>query len=244
MADDAPVASLPVYLASALPPGARLELFQYPLYARGRPLPVPASAAQRGQRITSRWRPRADRVELDMPLDMREAVYDQARGAEMGEGAARLGTIGTPEIKQEHDAPPPRLDRIRLESSTVPNMTRYMIGTVHNGALHLSPLHSVLQLRPSMQHVDAMHEAADAERRRDDDDERARGVVSLNVAVRTDGSSGSADVLAAQREAEAERWINMAWADADSAEAQEGRARLLASNTTPLYCASRAQDYL
>ncbi|WFD34391.1 hypothetical protein MCUN1_001230 [Malassezia cuniculi] len=243
MADDAPAASLPVYLASALPPGARLELFQYPLYARGRPLPVPASAAQRGQRITSRWRPRADRVEMDMPLDMREAVYDQERGAEMGESAARMGTIGA--VKQERDAPAPKLDRIRLESAAVPNATRYFVGTVSDGALHLSPLHSVLQLRPSMQHLDVMHELADAERRRDaEEEERARGVVSLNVAVRAESGGAGADVLAAQREAEAERWVDMRWTDDGSAEAQAAHQHLLATSTAPLYSSSEAHGYL
>lgn len=202
--DDEPAVSLPVRLAAG--PRARLELFQYPLYARGQPLPVPATAAQRGQRVTARWRPHADRIEVDLPLDMREAVYDQERGAEMGAPLAA--------VKQESDAPAPRLDRIRLESALVPNATQYMVGTVADGALHLAPLHSVLQLRPSMQHIDAMQEAADAERRRDgDDDERRGGVVALNVAVRADGAPDGADALAAERAAEAERWLDMHWTE-------------------------------
>lgn len=223
MDDEPAVVSLPVRLAAG--PRARLELFQYPLYARGQPLPVPATAAQRGQRVTARWRPHADRIEVDIPLDMREAVYDQERGAEMGTALARTGTLA-PAVKQESDAPAPRLDRMRLESALVPNATQYMAGTVADGALHLVPLHSVLQLRPSMQHIDAMHEVADADRRRDasggggggsgggaDDDERRGGVVALNVAMRADGAPGGADVLAAEREAEAERWLDMHWTD-------------------------------
>ncbi len=147
-----PVVSLPVYVSASVPPSSRLELFQYPLYARGRPLPVPATAAQRGQRVTSRWRPHANRVEMEIPLDMRETVYNHDRGMEWAENSASMGVIptpGEPTVKQEDRAmdAPSRFDRMRLESHAVPNATHYMVGTVRDGELHLVPLNAVLQLR-------------------------------------------------------------------------------------------------
>ena len=282
--DDDLVASLPVYLSASLPDTARLQLFQYPLYRRGRPLPVPASAAARGQHITSRWRPNADRVEMELPLDMREAVYDADKGAAMGEASQRIGHIGEPghdgaarggAMKPESDVEPtpPRFDRMRLESSAVPNATHYLVGTVHQGELHLAPLHSILQLRPSMRHVDAMSDAEDAEARRErggaPDDEGAAdsgstggrggaGVIPLNVSLRNDPGmsrgSGAAyggtpgrwstsgtpiDMVAAQREADAERWVDLRWLSA-----QDGAAALLAQSRAPLRGQAHAQDYL
>ena len=100
--EDELVASLPVFLNGAPGGGApaseqdavrtpRLELFQYPLYQRDHALPVPASAAQRGQAVASRWRPQANRVEMELPLDVRPTVYNAEKGTEYAEATERLG---------------------------------------------------------------------------------------------------------------------------------------------------------
>ena len=240
----APAASIPVFLNRSLPEGARLELFQYQLYPRGRPLPVPASAAQRGQRVASRWRPHANRVEIELPLDMRETVYNREKGAALAEACAPMGAIGVPgetAIKQERgiDAPPPRFDRIRLESADVPNATRYFVGTVHNNEMHLTPLDAVLQLRPSMQHVDMLHQADEHERRRaaaggsDEEAEQPQEqqrVVSLNVSLRSDARSARTGAHSS-RDAEAERWLDLQWCDS-SADALQAQSRAQPRCTT------------
>lgn len=144
--EDELVASLPVFLNGA-PGGAsaseqdavrtpRLELFQYPLYQRDHALPVPASAAQRGQAVASRWRPQANRVEMELPLDVRPTVYNAEKGTEYAEATERLGKIPVPgQVKQERPmTDTPRFDCMRLESAAVPNAAEYMICTVKNGA--------------------------------------------------------------------------------------------------------------
>lgn len=253
-----PVVSLPVYVSASVPPSSRLELFQYPLYARGRPLPVPATAAQRGQRVTSRWRPHANRVEMEIPLDMRETVYNHDRGMEWAENSASMGVIptpGEPIVKQEDRAmdAPSRFDRMRLESHAVPNATHYMVGTVRDGELHLVPLDAVLQLRPSMQHVDLMSQAEDQNRRMptsddegDAQDARRAHVVPLNVSMRTEAQARTAltprfgaqasSGLATQRDAEAERWVDLRFSEA------QGADQLLAQQREPLACTTHIRD--
>ncbi|WFD30357.1 hypothetical protein MSPP1_001375 [Malassezia sp. CBS 17886] len=254
--DDDVVASLPVYLSAPANEADRLELFQYPLYPRRRPLPVPSSAVQRGQQIASRWRPHADRVEMDIPLDVRESIYNRDRGSEYAQSLAHMDSIDLPHaadrvhVKQEGGGDAhPRFDRMRLEGVPVPHATSYMVGTILNGELHLTPLHSTLQLRPSMQHLDFAQaddgdrerehaggagaasdgEHADAQQAKRMNDLKRSGVVSLNVSMRADsgasrtGGGTSAphmghppaplDVHLAQREADAERWVNLQWRD-------------------------------
>ena len=262
----APVASLPVFLSASIPPQARLELFQYPLYARGRSLPVPATAAQRGQRVASRWRPQTNRVEMELPLDMRESVYNHERGAEWAEATASMGTIPVPgetRVKQERgslsdtSSAVPRFDRMRLESNQIQNATRYMVGTVRHGELHLVPLHAILQMRPSMQHVDLMSQAEDAGRRlptSDDEsdtqsDARRAPVVSLNVSMRSsDATSNSLTSRARtqsahmnQRDADAERWIDLRFQDVSIT--PDATDRLLAQQREHLVCTTQVQEF-
>lgn len=315
------VASLPVYLSKSLLGDSSLHIFQYPIYPRDKPLPVPYSAAARGLKVSSRWRPRANRVEVELPLDVREEVYNADRGVEFGAGAEVLAqkqaradaahggaasnepvaSSSRSRIKQEkeHEAPanrgPKKLEKIKLESTQVPNATEYMVGVIRDQALHLTRLESIVQLRPSMNYLDALDEAREAEKRRDraalagelgsdeeDEDEliemEAPGEGSsrksakkdvkkptaqtLSVALRTDpnakkgggmgmgmgggGSSEARDLLmAAQREADAERWIDLEWRDQRSHEAQQiFDAQLFAGSKTALTCKTKPRDYL
>lgn len=43
---------------------------------------------------------------------------------------------------------------LRLQSSQVKEQSNYAIGVLRQGQLHLTPLHSVLQMRPSLLHID------------------------------------------------------------------------------------------
>lgn len=311
------VASLPVYLSKSLLSGSSLHVFQYPIYPRDRPLPVPYSAAARGLKISSRWRPRANRVEVELPLDVREEVYNTDRGVEFGAGAdvlaqkqaradAAHGGTSSMEasssssrsrVKKEKEEEaqanrgPKKLEKIKLESTQVPNATEYMVGVIRDQALHLTRLESIVQLRPSMNYLDAIDEAREAEKRRDraaaageigsdeeDEDEliemeapregstrskkkevKKPTAQTLSVALRTDpnakkgggmgmggGISEARDqLMAAQREADAERWVDLEWRDERSQEAQQiFDTQLFAESKTPLVCKTKPREYL
>lgn len=304
------VSSLPVYLNSSLADSSSLHVFQYPIYPRDRPLPVPASAAARGLKVSSRWRPKANRVEVELPLDVRAEVYNTDRGAEFGAGAdvlahkqaradaAHEGSQDTAShrVKREDDAyaqrGPQKLEKMLLESSQVPNATQYMIGVIRDQALHLTKLKSIVQLRPSMNYLDAIDEAREAEKRRDraalageaeseeDEEEliemeapgpgssRSRTkkdtkkpvAQTLSVALRGDpnakktgsmgpssgtGSEARDHLMAAQREADAERWIDLEWKHDNTHEStQVFNNQLFAHSQAPLDCKTRPRDYL
>lgn len=178
---------------------------------------------------------------------------------EWAENSASMGVIpmsGESVVKQEDRAAdaPSRFDRMRLESHAVPNATKYMVGTVRDGELHLVPLDAILQLRPSMQHVDLMSQAGDRNRRiptSDDEgdaqDARRAHVVPLNVSMRTEtqaratltprfGAPGSSG-LATQRDAEAERWVDLRFSEV------QGADQLLAQRRDPLTCTTHVRDF-
>lgn len=154
------LASYPIYLNNSLPSTSSLQLLQYPTYPRRQPLPLPKKAAEQGLKHTIRWRPRAGWVQVEIPLDTRSGVYSEERAAEMGRGAAvQGGDIGVKEPKKEEDwvdwgreskksksgrkgkgkakeeeeiIVEKTLDKIRLESDVMPNLTTYCIGVMNN----------------------------------------------------------------------------------------------------------------
>lgn len=155
------LASYPIYLSNSLPSTSELQLFQYPTYPRRQPLPVPTSSRQRGLNQAIRWRKNAGWVQVELPLDLRKSVYDEEKGSEMGRGAQHLGKeIGAQRAKadesDEDEKPgkkrrkdkkgkgraaeeeeeernrPKRLEKIRLESDLMPNMTKYCVGVMRN----------------------------------------------------------------------------------------------------------------
>ena len=126
------IASIPVYLARSVQRDSSLQVFQYPNYAYRRPLPVPESAAQRGETESARWRKNANWVEVDLPLDIRQGVYNADKGETMG---ANIADSKGPKAKKEDSArtDPKRLDKVKLTSNHIPNSTRYLIGVIRDG---------------------------------------------------------------------------------------------------------------
>ncbi|CEH14055.1 RNA Polymerase C (III) 37 kDa subunit [Ceraceosorus bombacis] len=283
--DPSLLASLPVYLSSSLPPSSRLSLFQYPTYPRGQPLPIPDSARSRGLSEAARWRPKANRVEVELPLDLRPVVYNMDKGQNMAMGAEHGGTFGKDssagssamgddqrrvKVKREKEDLPAkikRLERTRLESSLVPNQTKYMVGVIRDGALHLTPLDSVLQLRPSMHYLDGLDVQARKEAKADrgeEDDSGAEGGGGGGASGKVNGSASAAaakrsivnvtnrsgedtkqNIMRTQHEAEAESWIELAWKTEETSEAQKVfESQLFASTKTPLQCTTKMREFL
>lgn len=142
------IASLPVYLSTSLDPATALHVFQYPIFSKDTPLPVPAQARQAGLNETIRWRPKANRVEIELPIDDRPSVYDSEKGRRLGKGAKVEKEIGNGKLKKESGSgrsgreeegiknqQPPKLRKTRLESNEVPHTTGYMIGVIRDGEL-------------------------------------------------------------------------------------------------------------
>ncbi|KDN40686.1 hypothetical protein K437DRAFT_227221 [Tilletiaria anomala UBC 951] len=266
------LASIPVYIARSIPHGTSLQVFQYPNYPAGRPLPIPTSAQERGLKESARWRSQANWVEVDLPIDMRAQVYNHETGKELGQNLENEGK--TKKVKREDDETSERkskkLEKIKLQSCEVPNTTRYLVGVMRDGALHLTNLNHVLQLRPSLHHLDANDIAeADARRRQREGgpdgagsgDEGGAGsgraaakARAVTVSVKEDANSSTKsgavgdkweEMMLAQRKAEGEPWIPLTWLNEETPQAKKTfNAQLFAGSKTQLACTAAPADYL
>lgn len=85
------LASYPIYLSHSVPSTSSLQLFQYPTYPNRAPLPLPNYSKERGLTHAIRWRPNAGWVQVELPLDLRAALYHKEKGEEMAKGADKMG---------------------------------------------------------------------------------------------------------------------------------------------------------
>lgn len=127
--DDPVVSVIPVQLSSALDP--HLQLHQFPLMTR--PLVVPPSASTAGRDISARRKPLADRLEIHVPFDTREDIWNSRRGLEYGD--ARGEEDGKkPSAREER-----RLEELRLRSERVLHRGVYMLGIWCGGKSPVPP---------------------------------------------------------------------------------------------------------
>ncbi|GMF12580.1 unnamed protein product [Phytophthora lilii] len=88
----------------------------------------------------ARIKPTNQLLQLDFPVDQRSEHFDQD---------------AEEYLKQKHQ---------RLQSSSVPALSNYAVGVFRQGQLHLTPLSAVMQMRPSLSHIDdAVNEEEDME---------------------------------------------------------------------------------
>ncbi|XP_020270730.1 DNA-directed RNA polymerase III subunit RPC5-like isoform X2 [Asparagus officinalis] len=103
---------------------SQLYIMQYPL----RPYWRPYELDERCEMV--KVKPKHSEVELVMSVDVESENYD----------ASKPGT--------------PRLQKQILSSSSASSTVQYAAGILIKNQLHLSPIHEVLQFRPSMKHID------------------------------------------------------------------------------------------
>ena len=135
--NDPLVAVLPIHYSNGLVPN--IHLHQFPLLFR--PLEVPPSAAESGKRIRARHKPRAQRVEVHVPVDTRKEVWNPERGIQFGEArvegdqqelASDKKERGRQRAGEEH-----RLNETRMSSEKIQERGVYMLGIVRDGPLSL-----------------------------------------------------------------------------------------------------------
>lgn len=132
--EDPVVAILPVHFTTSLAPN--LHLHQFPLL--NRPLQVPPSAVESGKKIRARYKPRAVRLEVRVPVDVRKEVWNPDKGLEFGRARAEeeseqkmADMKKIKEVETEH-----RLNDVTLRSENIVQKGDYMLGIVRDG-MHL-----------------------------------------------------------------------------------------------------------
>uniref|UniRef100_A0A7S2WQ83 DNA-directed RNA polymerase III subunit RPC5 n=1 Tax=Rhizochromulina marina TaxID=1034831 RepID=A0A7S2WQ83_9STRA len=138
---DEVVREIPVYLSTEL--SDSLHVVQYPLFSIHRAGP---DAAPMEPPLPSNARIRARHSKLEL-------------GVNIGDQHVPGGVDHYDEPDEEELFSRQQIKEHRYVSSRVPHQTHYAIGAMRDGALHLTPVHRILQMRPSLAHIDQADEA-------------------------------------------------------------------------------------
>lgn len=122
---DEVVREIDVYFAPSIDPETQVYLLQYPL----RPVWRPYDLDNRCEEV--RVKPTSSEVEVDLSIDVDSKNYD-------------AGADPRVQMKKQTLAP----------SWKPPQTSGCTVGVLNGNKLHLNPIHAVVQLRPSMRHLD------------------------------------------------------------------------------------------
>ncbi|KAJ2604057.1 hypothetical protein GGH99_005771 [Coemansia sp. RSA 1285] len=227
--DDEIVAEIPVYLTQQI--SKNLHILQY-LQKEGTVAPgilLPKVA---------RIKPIHGQMEMDIALDVQSPMYNRERGLELGVGLGDNGRL---------------LDITTLVSSDIPMSSTYAAGVVVDGALHLTPIGKLTQLRPSLKYLDRVAEKERAASRldMDDEDDEKKEVKAQTVQVTVRSAQAEEalrlqqrSVAFIQQKLEEEPWSKLSYFDVGSDESNTVSARLIAKNTSDLVCKETPDEYL
>jgi len=240
---EAPIATIPIHLSNSMAPF--LSIHQFPLLTQ---LRIPASAEAAGRRIKARHKPKTGLVEVRLPLDIREEVYNEDRGKELGIGrdGEEVESSSSRRKKKSRDDEEShkQLDEVRLVSQRVKGAkqrTTNMIGVLRGNKLYLHPVEKTYQLRPSLDYLDVIATKEKESRKKDydeDDDEEeeeggrtkardVREVIGTAKGTGTDkeGFGGMSlvrkEMLTLMRDEKEDKWHDLEWNDANTERANE-----------------------
>ncbi|XP_004855974.1 DNA-directed RNA polymerase III subunit RPC5 isoform X8 [Heterocephalus glaber] len=138
--DDPVVQEIDVYLAKSL--AEKLYLFQYPVR--------PASMTYDDiPHLSAKIKPKQQKVEIEMAIDTLHPNYCRSKGEQIalnvdGACADETSTYSSKLMDKQ----------TFCSSQTTSNTSRYAAALYRQGELHLTPLHGILQLRPSFSYLD------------------------------------------------------------------------------------------
>ncbi|XP_042293642.1 DNA-directed RNA polymerase III subunit RPC5 isoform X1 [Sceloporus undulatus] len=138
--DDPIIQEIDVYLAKSL--SEKLYLFQYPIR--------PASMTyDEVTHLSARIKPKQQKVELEMAIDTLNPNYCRSKGEQIA-----LNVDGTCADETTMYSSKMMDKQSFCSSQTTSNVSRYAAAIYRKGELHLTPLHGILQMRPSFSYLD------------------------------------------------------------------------------------------
>lgn len=146
--EDRLVSVLPIHYSNSLLPNVHIH--QFPLLTR--PLQVPPSAAASGKRIRARMKRGVHRLEVHVPVDTRQEVWNSERSKELGKARVeddKEKNQELPKVKQR-EGEEARLGELRMRSEQIPQMGPYVLGIVRDGKLdaHITAISLITDARP------------------------------------------------------------------------------------------------
>ncbi|XP_023210358.1 DNA-directed RNA polymerase III subunit RPC5-like [Centruroides sculpturatus] len=228
MEDDDPVVEeIDVYLSKSL--ADNLYLFQYPV----RPSNMTYNDVED---IQARVKPKQQKVELELPLNVQSSNYDKGKGEQIA-----LNVDGRHGGENSYFSSS-FMDKQKLTSSkAVSSSAQYAIGLLRPGKeLHLTPLHAIIQLRPSFTYLDQSDSRAKAELKESDVDDPSQDEEeeAHKVTVRFAGPDSDKARQARERsynyiqqQLANEPWVNVKYHKCGSHESEEEMNKLLCTKT-------------
>ncbi|XP_069726615.1 DNA-directed RNA polymerase III subunit RPC5 [Phaenicophaeus curvirostris] len=138
--DDPIIQEIDVFLARSLL--EKLYLFQYPIR--------PASMTYDDvTHLSAKIKPKQQKVELEMAIDTLNPNYCRSKGEQIA-----LNVDGTCTDETSTYSSKLMDKQTFCSSQAVSNVSRYAAAVYKKGELHLTPLHGILQLRPSFTYLD------------------------------------------------------------------------------------------
>lgn len=142
--DDPVVAEVDVYLAQTL--ANKLYLFQYPV----RPGDIPYDNIPH---IGARIKPEQQKVELELSINTNSANYYAPRGEQIAHDVDGSTPSSASEQKDTFFTSDKMDKQVLTSSRASEDVSRYSVGILREGELHLTPIHGILQLRPSFEYL-------------------------------------------------------------------------------------------
>ncbi|XP_039229691.1 DNA-directed RNA polymerase III subunit RPC5 [Drosophila yakuba] len=185
--DDSVVEEIPVFLSKNLRDS--LYLFQYPTKTE---LPNHDDSVI----VNCCVKPIAQEVKVDFGLDIESAHFDRFKGEQFAVAADGKNTYGAVPPKGQERPTYKRgiMDKQAFTSSrSITDVAKYIVGIFTDREVHLSPLTSIVQMRPVLSHFDKDDKRKKAEQKaqtEDTDDDEVLQQVTVKFARGNAKNSG------------------------------------------------------
>ncbi|CAL8070741.1 unnamed protein product [Orchesella dallaii] len=234
------VSEIPVYLSKAL--SKKLFLVQYPQ----RPATV---SLKNVEILESKLKPTLNKLQLTLGVETESSYYDEFHGELLAEAAEGLG------LNEDEYMPDTRkkIDKTTLESCANPKLTnssRYVAGIIKDGAVHLTPLKSIVQMKTTLPFLNkadkarAKHENTGADTEDEAEEEATKVTIKFKRNQQGDPTKPTTNKssFSARKKEDEEPWIPLKYEDNNPAVASQ----LCTPNTdndVPMYVLTQ-KDYL
>lgn len=175
----------------------------------------------------ARMKPQHQILQLDYEVDQRSEHYD---------------TDAEDYLKQKH---------LRLQSSSVPALTNYAVAVFRDGQLHISPVSGILQMRPSLAHIDdAVDEEVDDVDMADQEEEKEEeGIKEVQFQFKKKQSERAISAIQnsyayKKQQINAERWRELKVYDKESAVSETEFENLFSEREEDVISTMSAAEYL
>ncbi|XP_035204820.1 DNA-directed RNA polymerase III subunit RPC5-like isoform X2 [Stegodyphus dumicola] len=187
-----------VYLSKTL--AGNLYLFHYPTKS--------SSIEVQDECLSAKIKPKQQKVEFEMAINTVSPNYDKDRGESIAFNVDGYNASGETYFKSS------LMDKYTLSATKAGSaIESYAVGYLRKGELHITPLHSVVEFRPSFTYMDKMEAQAKKGNEEEEEEEEA-----VPVTVRFEGPNAERDRQIQQKsykylqqKSATEPWIDVAY---------------------------------